>query len=275
VDRPQSGEERRNVAKLKERRAFLLASGGLVLLAHVVDVVQAGGPNWSAGALRVAWSLLLAASAVALLRGDRRLARLSSGVAAVGTALLYLALLWATGRSGSPLFSFAYVLVLLLPQILPEMLGVAMASSALLVAGAWAMLLVDGASWGESLGWMHVGVVAFASSWLLGLAQRRARRAERAYRQGEREALQRLADSERQSERLARLAATGRLAAEVAHEVNNPLAAAKSNAAFIRKQLASGDREQIEACSDLLVSLERISEAVLRLKREAAAEGSE
>ncbi len=54
-------------ATYRARALFLLAAGGLVIAAHGVDVVNAGGPNWRALGIRLAWCALLVAQAATLM----------------------------------------------------------------------------------------------------------------------------------------------------------------------------------------------------------------
>lgn len=249
-------------ARGRQKALFLVVASGLVLVAHGVDVVQAGGPNWAALAVRLGWAALLLLNAATLLRGSRRAIRVVSTAAALGTTCLYLALLAVTGLSRSPLFSFAFVLAMLLPLFMAELRRAALASSALLLAGAFAALFLDGAPASEQLGWAHAAVVAFAVAWILAAIERRSGRAQAALLREREEARRRLAESQR-------LAAVGRLAAEVAHEVNNPLAVARSSANFLGAPGSGGDDESRAARDDLVAALERIAASVRRLGRQA------
>jgi signal transduction histidine kinase len=118
---------------------------------------------------------------------------------------------------------------------------------------------------------VHVGVVAFALAWLLAAAQRRAQRSLKALAAARQEAMAGLADSERRRAKEEQLAAMGRLAGEVAHEVNNPLAVAKSSATYIRPHVASPDEEPRIVCGELMGALDRISDAIRRLRAEVRA----
>lgn len=75
--------------KYREKVAFLLGAALLVLAAHGVDLVQAGGPNWPALGIRVVWFLLLVGQAAALRWGGRTAVIAASVAASLGTAVVY------------------------------------------------------------------------------------------------------------------------------------------------------------------------------------------
>lgn len=165
--------EHRRQTTYRQRALFLIGASPFVVLAHAVEIAQARGPNWPALGLRLVWALLLLSVAWALRRASLPRLRATVTVACLGTAAIYLALTWMTGRSESPLFSFAFVLGLLMPIVVFDLLWVALLCSALLVGSASAMTFFDGKPAIAVIGWAHVGVVVLAAAWLLGLAFRR------------------------------------------------------------------------------------------------------
>jgi hypothetical protein len=181
--------EHRRKSTYRQRSLFLIGAAPLVVLAHAVDVAQAGGANWAALALRLAWALVLLSVAWALRRATLPRLRAVVVAACMATAPIYLALIWLTGRSSSPLFSFAFGLGLVLPIVVFDMLPVALVSSALLLGGASAMTFFDRMPTIAVLGWTHVAVVVFAAAWLLGLAFRRTQNDNERLIQDLREAL--------------------------------------------------------------------------------------
>jgi signal transduction histidine kinase len=253
----------------RERALLLAVAALLILLTHAVDVVQAGAAHWPAFGARLAWSLLLLATALALVHGKPGPIRVMAQLASLGTVLLYLLLVSLTGRSRSHLLSFTFVLVMVLPIVMPELIALALCASALLLGGAWTMFWLDGAGLGEMLGWGHVGLVALGIAALLGHALRRARLAELTQTEARVEAQVKLAESERRLAEEDKLAALGRLAGEIAHEINSPLAAARSTATYLRDRLPEGDSEGREAGRDLVGSLDRVAESVRRLRRDS------
>jgi signal transduction histidine kinase len=126
------------------------------------------------------------------------------------------------------------------------------------------MLARDGASAGDLLGWGHAGAAAFAVAWLLSAVNAQTQRATEALGSAREDALSRLAASERQRLEAERLAALGRLAATVAHELNGPLGAARSSAKFVREAVRERG-EVAEACSDVVAALDRMALVVRQL----------
>jgi len=49
-------------SRLVQKAWFLIAASVLILLSHLVDVVEARGPNWPALGVRAVWAALLVAS---------------------------------------------------------------------------------------------------------------------------------------------------------------------------------------------------------------------
>jgi len=262
ADRPDLS--RQIVIPHRERATLLAVAGALVLLSHAFDVVRAGGPSWPAFTARLAWSVLLSSMAWLVWRGDVPTMRRAGVLTALGSAACYLGLVLVTGGRASPTLPFSHVLVIAVPLFMPELLGAAVAAGAAVLVGVWALLWRDGASPGEILSWAHVGLVALGIGALISRALARARLAELAAAQERQAAQARLAESER-------LAWLGRQAGEVAHQINNPLSAARSTASFLREQAGGGDAAEVrEACADLVDSLDRIAGAVRRLKQDAS-----
>jgi len=160
-----------------QRSRFLVAGACLIVAAHGVDVWASGGPNWAALALRIAWGGLLLLEARAAVKSGPRALRWMTVTTALGTPVLFTALLAVTGRSESPLFPFAYVLAMAATIVLFDLFAMGLVSAALAVGGAWLMLLWDGASSRALLSWVHIGVIALILGGVLALAFRVTQRA--------------------------------------------------------------------------------------------------
>jgi hypothetical protein len=167
-----------------QREAAIFVSWGawIILLAHGVEVSYSGRANWAALALRVAWAAALLVVAL-LLRATRRpLVIAGSALGILGSAVLDLALLWATGRSSSPLLLFTPVLATVLPFMAFDVIWLGVAGSTALVAGTGGILWADGASLGSYVVLANAGGGAIACGWLLARAFERSRREELARR---------------------------------------------------------------------------------------------
>ncbi|MFO0583632.1 MAG: histidine kinase dimerization/phospho-acceptor domain-containing protein [Anaeromyxobacter sp.] len=258
---PNEVDHRRRVELL--RRAWVLTgASALILMAHLVDVLVAGGPDWGALALRSAWAAAVLATAASLAWGPWALTRWLGAAASFATTACYLALVVRSGGAASPLYPFTLVLVIVVPVLTGELVLAGLASAAALVAGAAWLQAVATTAQPHRIAEGVTLAAAFTLGSLLGISDLRARQRLRALAVAREEAVRRLAESER-------LAAVGALAAEVAHGVNNPLAAARSSAEFLRSG-EGGPEDAAAAWADLRGSLDRISEQVRRLVRAGA-----
>jgi len=166
----------------RQASVFLGWGAAIIALAHGVEVLHAGRPNWPALAVRLAWSALLLVVAALLRRAPRRVLLAGAAAAIFGSALLDLALLLLTGRSASPLLAFTYVLATVMPFMAFELFWVGLLGSALLLCGTGAMLVLDGAPIGALISFANAGFGALACGWLLASAFDRARREDEARR---------------------------------------------------------------------------------------------
>ncbi len=95
-----------------------------------------------------------------------------------------------------------------------------------------------------------VGAVAFRRVWLSKLRAQHSRAL----------ALEQLADSQRRRAQAERLALVGRLAAGVAHEINNPISYVKANVLSVRDEALSLDARQ--ALEEALQGIDRMGQIV-------------
>lgn len=166
----------------KESSVFLVWGAALILLAHGVEVLHAGRPNWPALAIRVVWTVMLLGQAALLRRAPQGVVLIGAVVAIFGSVALDLAIVVATGRSASPLLWFTPVLAAVLPFMAFEQVWVGLVGSAALLLGTELLLLADGAPMAEQIALANGGGGGIASGWLLARAYGRARRAEEARR---------------------------------------------------------------------------------------------
>jgi hypothetical protein len=184
------------------RAAFLVAAGTIILLAHVVDVIDEGGPNWPALEIRLAWAALLFIGAAILRGGNAHHIRILGRVACAGSSLAGLLLLSVTGRSQSPLLPFFGVLVATLPAVTFERMATAILSSAALVVGVGVIIAADGASSNALILWTHTGIIALGVGAMLGLAYDRAMRTSEQQSLTLRQTLDRLKEAHASNEKL-------------------------------------------------------------------------
>ena len=168
----------RRATAYRETSIFLALAGAVILLAHGVELLHGGRPNWPALAIRVVWAALFWCQVGLLRRGGHRALLAGTAVMILGSAVLDLALLHVTGRSASPLLPFTYVLALTMPLVAFELQGVGVLGGLLLLAGTWLMLRADGVPPAGMIALFNAGGGALVTGWLLGRALMRARLAE-------------------------------------------------------------------------------------------------
>jgi hypothetical protein len=167
----------------REAATFVAWGAVIILLAHGVEVASAGAPNWTALAIRAVWAGTLLAVAAMLRTGRRSIAFPGAAIGILSSAALDLALLWATGRSASPLLAFTPVLVMVLPFVAFDAVWLGLAAGGLLLAGTGFMMIADGVSLGSFLSVVNAGGGALVCGWLLARAFERSRQAERRRRE--------------------------------------------------------------------------------------------
>jgi C4-dicarboxylate-specific signal transduction histidine kinase len=257
------------------RRNYLLCAVGL-MLSGASHPLTLGGLIPEVLAVHVAWTALFILLGVAV--GARWMASRSTSAFAAFISLVALMLdIRFTGGVSSPFFPGLYAVPLIIAvftpgHVQPTLMACALTLVSLLLTCWW-----SGASVQATLA--QVFSFAFVA-WISAYGGRTFRRLRDAEREADRErveALRRLAESERlraQSERnraeMERLAVVGKLAAGVAHEVNNPLAYVKSNLGFLEEELREPSPD-VEELRRVLVEtqqgVQRIQQIVADLRR--------
>jgi signal transduction histidine kinase len=263
---------------VRHQRRVALIGAALVTPFALVDVAEGGATpaTFVALAARALWvtGLLYGAR---LLSGPAPRVRLASGVMTAATAGCVVVLAAATGASRSGYFAFLLTFPFCSLVILPGHLSAAVASGVAGAAAGGLMLAHDGASAVAVARWVGMGAgltaIAVYATWAGGALVRRELDAARARS----EALAALSESERRRATAERLATVGRLAAGVAHEINNPLGFVKANVAFAREHLADeAERDETEsALSDAALGIDRIGRIVSDLRGFARADPDE
>jgi signal transduction histidine kinase len=250
----------------------LLVFAAVLPLVSLLEYLFLSRFSMEALVVRVAWALQLTAFAFWLPRvsglGHRLLLL---GNCAVGTAF-YLALVELTGGMGSLYVNLVPTLPLLTAFLFPEEPGAATVSGIICLLGSFVLVYAEPAD--HIFAWeAMVGTAAFfgtygASRFRRALQAHHEVQAERARR----EALEKLAVAERHRAQSEKLATVGRLAANVMHEINNPLAFVRSNLEFVWREvlaqpLAPELRKELEeVLAETHTGLLRIQQIVTDLK---------
>ena len=167
----------RRKALPRETSVFLAAGGGVILLAHGIDLLHAHGPNWAALAIRIVWALLLGGQAIVLRRPglSARAELVGTAAVVIGSAVLDVAILAVTGGASSPLLPFTFVLAVTMPVVAYQWLSLGMLGSGMLMIGAGVLLSRDHASTETIIAFGNAGGGALLAGWLLGRSLARAR----------------------------------------------------------------------------------------------------
>jgi signal transduction histidine kinase len=188
---------------------------------------------------RLALALILVASALLYRVLSPRQMRVVSAVDgalfnAIGVAIVFFA-----GGIRTPylllLPSLPLVIALVFRQEVPELL----LSGGVVTVGTTLVVLAEGYSLFDSLVWASMAASAAIFG---GVGYGKALKAQRAKEEARverarREALELLARSEHRRAQSEKLALVGRLASNVVHEINNPLAYIRSNVDFLHNEL--------------------------------------
>ncbi|HLL03011.1 MAG TPA: ATP-binding protein [Myxococcaceae bacterium] len=219
---------------------------------------------WETLGLRVGWAVLSVVSAVLLelFKVRRR------GVNWLVTALLLpnvslWLIIWELGGIGSAMFAWFCAMPLLgITLSLGHVRRSLVSAGCSLVAGV-GMLLLQGAPPQQVGAWALLIGAAGLLSVQASVFHARLLKARGEAERGQRQAQAVLAATQTRAQESDRLAQVGRLAAGVAHEVNNPLAFIQANLSYLQEELSRGGRPP----EDTLAVVRETQQGVERIKQ--------
>ncbi|WP_224371331.1 sensor histidine kinase [Hyalangium versicolor] len=255
---------------LRQRTMYQFAV--LVVALYGVDLLIVGYASWELLSVRLFWALAMILTGQLIRSLSPEQVRWVSGSYGVVAALCYLGLLVFTGGSRSPYFAFFPMLPLIIALASMETLAAAVTCGLVSALGGGWLLHQAGEPLSQSCIWAVVMLTMMFFGTYGGAQFRKARRAEEAMlvERTRREALEKLAVSEHRRAQSEKLATIGRLAASVAHELNNPIAYVRSNLGFIEREVQRLPLESMpelrEAFQDVSTGVERVRQIVSDLQ---------
>jgi signal transduction histidine kinase len=236
---------------------------------YPMDIIILGRADLSTLALRCVWAVTHALYGLCSHRVSARWHRPWSVLSSLADTLFFLGLIYLTGAAASPYFPLLVSAPILLAHVYPTHPVSCLLNGAAAGGGALLMMLGAGRPWADALFWCALCMGAAVFGMYIAMQARRVIAAEEraSAEQARREAIERMAMTEYTRARSEKLATLGRLAANVLHELNNPLAFVRANLEFIRQELRA---RPLEDAQPLLEALEETNTGVERLQQIAS-----
>jgi signal transduction histidine kinase len=271
VSGPAGPESEVAAVKAPSRRRMLLVYAAATLAQYALDVL-AVGPDGRMLAVRIVWALGLVAGALLVNERFVLSVRVNLVAQSVLASMCFLALIHFSGDTASPYFQFYPFLPLLMAQVYPDGGIAPLVSGVLCCVGIAGLLILDGAPASEWLLWVGITLTSTLLA-MYGTHQfRKVQRAETEARleRTRREALEKLAISERRRAQSEKLATIGQLLAGVMHEINNPVAFIQANLDFLEREVRSGPpvpgKELAQVVAETREGVARVQQIVADLK---------
>jgi len=253
-------------SRLRAHVAWIAAA--IILAAGALDFVQVGEFPALPLLVRVVWASAMALAAyviprVSSIARDRVLIAL-----AALSVVCWLALTLLTAGAEGAYFWWMLALPLMFGALTPDNLPATSLAGAGTLLGNLFVLWSEGAAPTAYFTWLVIALSTFGLSTASVLGYRRLLDAETALERARADAERELAMSEQRRAHAEKLALIGRLAAGIAHEINNPLAYVKANLAHLDRErtgsLLVSDLEALLAESQM--GLARIEQIVADLR---------
>jgi two-component system, NtrC family, sensor kinase len=257
---------RRDLGAAEARhRQSLFTSIAIVFLAILpVDTYIIGRIDIWLVLVHLVWSAVFVVASVLTRRHGSSVADGVDFTLASTSSVFFVAEVALTGGSHSPLLPWCLVMPVAVSLVARRRVRDSLVSS--LVCGISTMVLIWAAHSDQRtiVAW---GLLVFSSSFVsisTALLQVRVQRTTANLSRSRRKLQFRRAQGDQARSEARRLALVGRLAAGVAHQVNNPLAVVKANLGFARSELANRIHEPW--CAIVLESLAEASGGVERIR---------
>jgi signal transduction histidine kinase len=254
---------------IRYRRGTMFLGAALIAACYPIDLMLGHG----AGVLlqRAGWIGMALLGASLQRAGRPGLAYAGVHLATLASGVFVVTLVQGTGGTKSIYAGMLLVLPFAVLVAIADLPATSLVSGVLCSLGGAAIRHAEGQPAARIGAWLLLsGILTLLSAWGV-VATRRNWLDELAAERDRARALEELAESERRRAAAERLAHVGHLAAEVAHEVNNPLAVVKANVAWLAgahlPDVDPAERESVFA--DAAENVERISDIVLRLRTAA------
>ena len=264
----KAGPTRDEGSLLRDEQRFLYVLALTCLPFWVVDALSVPHWPWDTLALRLGWAGLTAGMGWGLGWVSPSARRKMRTVAGMVLPNLFLGLVvHRLGGVNSPLFSWFCVLPVVALSVTRGELWQGAMGTGLSLVSAGTVMWVGGTPPTLMLTWLLLLLGAGCVGMQLSFYYQRLRQA-RSTAEAQRLAVQaELVESQARVLQAERLAAVGRLAAGVAHEVRNPLAYVQANLRFLLEEwqepnAGAPDTEHTEALNETMQGVERIHQIV-------------
>jgi signal transduction histidine kinase len=218
----------------RERKRVLLLCAGAVLLLAPTDPLSLGHFSWRPLAVRLAWSLFIAITAVSIRGADAKRVREMMLALAVLSAALCTALAALTGGAGSSLFHVMLALPVVIALVIQDQPSATIAAGITLLGGGMGILIASGASLKDCWQWTAQAAIFTALAAYASGVYGRLHAREAALRQASADASARARASE------AAIAARDEFLAIAAHELRTPLTSLLLQIEAVERSVTTG-----------------------------------